>query len=136
MFSIELYKNLKANFISSQGQTITWGFGDVPENTQQPYIVFYELDDDRSQQFLCDEHGDSGDYFMQCNIFSKSFGVNNVIKKELDDYIMTLNGAELTTGGDSYIINVIRHSSSPSANTLTNDLAVDVLAKTINYSKK
>lgn len=136
MFSIALYKKLKANFTTSQGKAITWGFGSVTENTQVPYIVFYELDDNRDQQYLCDEHGDSGDYLIQCNIYSNKFGFNNVIKKELGDYIQTLNGTELTEGSESYTIDIIRHSASPSADTLINDLAVDVLAKTINYSKK
>jgi len=136
MFSIELYKNLKANFITSQGQTITWGFGMLPETTQQPYIAFHKLDNNEDPQFLCDNHGDSGDYFMQCNIFSSSFGINEVISSELSAYIASLNGTELTSGGDSYILNNVTHSSSPSANALDNGLANDVLAKTINYSKQ
>lgn len=135
MFSKVLFQHLKANVTSFGSQSITWGFGEVPEDTQQPYIVFYELDDDRDNQYLCDKHGDSGDYFLQCNIYSDSFILNNAIKKYVGDYLLTLNGVELTDGNDTYIMNGIRHSSSPSANTLNNGLAIDVLAKTINYTK-
>lgn len=135
MFSQVLYKQLKANLSTALGIDITVGFGSVPETTQQPYIVFYELDDDRDNQYLCDNHGDSGDYFLQLNIYTDSFAKNNSIKKLVSDYLLTLNGVELTDGTNTYIMNGIRHSSSPSANTLNNGLAIDVLAKTINYAK-
>lgn len=136
MFSKVLFENLQANFTSFGSQTIQWGFGGFKEgDVVAPYIVFNELDDDRDKQYLCDSHGDSGDYFLQLNIYSPSFIINNAIKKAVSDYLLTLAGVELTDGTNTYIMNTIEHSSSPSANTLTNGLAVDVLAKTINYEK-
>ena len=135
MFSKVLFEHLQANFTGFGAQSIQWGFGEVVETSKQPYIVFYELDDDRDKQFVCDNHGDSGDYLLQLNIYSSSFILNNAIKKAVGDYLLTLNGVRLTDGTDTYIMNGIRHSSSPSAETLNNGLAIDVLAKTINYNK-
>lgn len=135
MFSKVLFQHLQANVTSFGSQSITWGFGSVPEDTKAPYIVFYELDDNQDPETLCETIGDSGDYFLQCNIYSSSFISNNAIKKLVSTYLYDLQGTELTDGTNSYTIDVVNHSSSPSAQTLTNGLAVDVLAKTINYTK-
>ena len=135
MFSEVLFQHLQANFTSFGSKSIQWGFGEVPENTQQPYIVFNELDDNQDPETLCETIGDSGDYFLQCNIFTDSFILNNSIKKLVSTYLYSLLGTELTDGTNSYTIDVVNHSSSPSAETLNNGLAVDVLAKTINYTK-
>ena len=135
MFSQVLYKQLKANLSTVLGIDIVVGFGSVSDATKQPYIVFYELDDDQDPQLLCDDEGDSGNYLLQLNIYSDSFAKNNTIKKKVSEYLQTLQGTNLTDGSNSYTIDVVNHSSSPSANTLNNGLAVDVLAKTINYTK-
>lgn len=135
MFSKVLYQNLKANLGTIGAESVQWGFGSVKSDAKAPYVVFYELDDDRDNQYLCDEHGDSGDYFLQLNIYSPSFIKNNSLKKAVSDYLLTIRGVELTDGVDTYIMNSVIHSASPSADSLVNDLAVDVLAKTINYEK-
>lgn len=135
MFSKVLYQNLKANLGTIGAESVQWGFGGVKSDVKAPYIVFYELDDDDDPQLLCDEQGDSGDYLLQLNIYSPSFIKNNAIKKEVSKYLQTLQGTNLTDGTDTYTIDIVNHSSSPSADSLVNDLAVDVLAKTINYTK-
>lgn len=135
MFSKVLYQNLKTNLSTIGGETVTFGFGSVKSDVKAPYIVFYELDDDQDPQLLCDEQGDSGDYLLQLNIYSPSFIKNNAIKKEVSKYLQTLQGTNLTDGADTYTIDIVNHSSSPSADSLVADLAVDVLAKTINYTK-
>lgn len=135
MFSKVLYQNLKANLGTIGAESVQWGFGSVKSDAKAPYIVFYELDDDQDPQLLCDEQGDSGDYLLQLNIYSPSFIKNNAIKKEVSKYLQTLQGTNLTDGADTYTIDIVNHSSSLSADSLVADLAVDVLAKTINYTK-
>lgn len=137
MFSKVLFENLQANFTSFGSQTIQWGFSGIKEGDgiKAPYILFYELDDDQDPQTLCETIGDNGDYFLQLNIYSPSFIMNNAIKKLVSTYLYGLQGTELTDGVNSYTINIVNHSSSPSGNTLVNGLANDVLAKTIMYTK-
>ncbi len=136
MFSKVLFENLQANFTSFGSQTIQWGFGGFKEgDVVAPYIVFNELDDNQDPQTLCETIGDNGDYFLQLNIYSPSFIMNNAIKKLVSTYLYDLQGTELTDGTNSYTINIVNHGSSPSANTLVNGLANDVLAKTIMYTK-
>ncbi len=133
MFRKVLFEHIRDNFTVS-GFTLGFGDGLITEDTQNPYIIMFELDDDGDPQFLCDDQFSSGNFFVQFNIYSQDVTNTAFIRHELDIFLSDIR--LLTATPDSYIINSIRHSPSPSAQALDNGLGVDVLAKTINYSIK
>lgn len=133
MFEKELYEYVSSNFSLSGFPTLPIYFGEAPEATNAPYIVMYVLDSNGDPQTLCDEQFDSGNSFIQWNIYSPSMKGSFFIKQELNKF---LTGFRRLTGDSvSYTINRTTHGSSPSAQSLNNGLAVDVLAKTFNYTK-
>lgn len=132
MFEQALYEHIKANFTVS-GVTITHGFGVISETAQSPYIVMHVLDSDGSAQVLCDEPFDSGDTFVQWNLYDEAPPYLFKLKRELDLFVSGLRS--LTYGGKTYKIGLVQHEPSPSANIIENGLAVDVLAKTITYEE-
>lgn len=140
MFEVELYNHVSVNFPLSNASdtivdfsTITVGFGQVPEQTQAPYVVMYVLDSNGDPVTLCDSQFDAGDSFIQFNVVAFSNEKAFYIKQKLNEFLTSFR--TLTSGSVSYTIERTTHGASPSAQTLTNGLAVDVLAKTFNYTK-
>ena len=122
-----LYEHLKANY------SLPVYFGEAPESQEAPYVVMFVLDSDGRPLYLCDAPFDSGDSFIQFNVFDYDAKNSFYNRVQLDKLLTAL--PSLTYGGVSYKIDNITHGASPSAQTLNNGLAVDVLAKTFNYSK-
>lgn len=134
MFEQELYEYIVANFTVTSFDELTVYFGEAPENAKTAYIVMYVLDSDGDPQFLCDEQFDSGNSLIQFNIYYPDMKNSFFIKQELNKFLTSFTS--LTDGAVSYTINRTLHGASPSAQTLNNGLAVDVLAKTFIYEKR
>ena len=135
MFEFALYKDVEDNFTSTlfSGGNIPIYLGDAPETAQQPYIVMWVLDSNGTPQQLCDSYDDSGNSFIQFNVFTETGSDGLQLKKELDLYVSGLR--TLTIGSNSYIIDLKTHQPSQSLTAFNNGLGVDVLAKTFNYKR-
>jgi len=140
VFEQALFQYVKDNFqvTDSGGSPIadltpSIHFGEAPESTEAPYAIMYVLDSDGDPQTLCDEQFDSGNSLIQFNIYYTDMKNSFYIKQQLNEFLTQI--PTLTLGAVSYTINRTTHGASPSAQTLTNGLAVDVLAKTFNYTK-
>ena len=140
MFEINLYEYVETGFPLSNVSDplvdfsgIVVGFGGVPEATTAPYVVMYVLDSNGDPVTLCDSQYDSGNSFVQFNVVANSTEKAFYIKQKLGEFLTQTR--YLTGGTVSYTIDRTTHGASPSAQTLTNGLAVDVLAKTFNYTK-
>lgn len=131
MFEKALYEELQT--FQFNGDIIPVFFGVADSTVSQPYITMFSIDGNGDKYVLCDDQFDSGDMLMQFNVYTNSTKTSLGIHRELDKLLTSKR--MLTDGSVSYIINRTIHSSSPSAQTLTNGLAVDVLAKTFIYEK-
>lgn len=133
MFEKALYEDVKNNFVTEAGDAIQYGFGVISEDAVTPYIVMHVLDSDGDPQTLCEGQFASGNTFVQWNIYEESTEYAFSIRRQLDLYVSSLRA--LTLGAKSYKIGNTQHEPSPSANVIDNGLAVDVLAKTLNYEE-
>lgn len=135
MFEQELFKYVRDNFTTTTFPTLPIKYVNA-EGQSAPYIVMYVLDANGDPETLCDEQFDSADSFVQFNIYANANDVAMAlsVKRELDIFLTQIQ--TLTGTGVSYKINRTVHGSSPSAQTLDNGLAVDVLAKTFIYEKE
>lgn len=134
MFEQALYKEVRDSFTVTNFPSLQFFFGEAPKDTPQPYIVMYVLDGNGDPQVLCDDYFDSADSFVQFNVYANDMKKSFYIKRQLDLFLTSFRS--LTDGSVSYTISRTVHGASPSAQTLTNGLAVDVLAKTFNYTKE
>lgn len=133
MFERGIIEEVQANFSMADFPTLSFYFGEAPQSTSAPYGVMFVLDSNGDPQTLCDEQFDAGDSFIQFNVYAESPIDSFRIKQALSEFLTTFR--TLTVGSQEYIINRTTHGSSPSSQTLTNGLSVDVLAKTFNYEK-
>lgn len=133
MFERGIIEKVQADFTVAGFAGLEFYFGEAPEKTSAPYGVMFVLDSNGDPQTLCDAQFDAGDSFIQFNIYAHSPIDSFRIKQELNTFLTTFR--TLTAGGQEYIINRTTHGASPSSQTLTNGLSVDVLAKTFNYEK-
>lgn len=133
MFEQGLFNYIVANFTVTDFDDLSVHFGEAPETAKAPYIVMYVLDSDGDPQTLCDGQYDAGDSFIQFNIYSPDMTNASYLKYKLDLFLTGVT--RLTVDTVSYTISRTTHGASPSAQTLTNGLAADVLAKTFNYEK-
>ena len=132
-FEIGLFNNIKTNFALS-GYTIKFGYGVIPANTVQPYIIQYSLDTNGDRATLCeDDDFTSGEAFIQWNIYTNNPTVGFYIKRELMKYIASLS--HFTFNGDEYMIQLNQHSSSPSGVDENTGLFVEVVARELTYNE-
>ena len=130
MFEEQLYKHIKNNFTVS-GFSLSFGFGEIEEDTQAPYIIQYSLDADGTHQALCKKNDfTEGEAFIQWNIYSPNSSNGFYIKQQLMTFLADLRSI------DNYQIAINRHEASPSNLGQNNGLAIDVVARTFTYNKK
>ena len=137
MFDLALYNELKEiNKIDSI--KVKWGYNEIPDGTDDPYIVQYTLDRNTDRELLCDDFDDGGQAFIQWNVYSTKGWVSDRIAYELerilDSYVT--DGQTLTYSDTSYTISMREHNSSPSAQVIENELATSVLTNTFFYRKE
>jgi len=131
MFEQALFEYIEANFTVS-GYTLGFGFGNVLEDTKNPYIAQFVLDSDGTRQTVCDDNSytKGGESFVQWNVYSQSSTNAFKIKRELDKFIAEIRS--LTFGGDDYKIFINNKGSSP-VGQFSNGLNLEILTKTFNY---
>ena len=135
MFELALFDYLKTQTIN--GDTINWGYGEVPDGSDAPYITQFNLDSSRDRQVICDDFEDGGVAFIQWNIYDINTSVSDRIAFGLEEILDGLwdNETSLTYLGNSYTITLREHNSSPSAQVIENDLSTSVLTNTFTYRK-
>jgi len=137
MFEFSLYNYLKTNYATMGGVSVNWAYGEAPDTDNSPYIVQYILDSNRERQKLCEDFADSGESFIQWNIYSKRVDVSDKLSLELEKVLDSLNNSNtgLTNGSDTYKIDFRVHNASPSAQEVNNELAESILTNTFTYRK-
>lgn len=134
MFEVALFNEIKTNFTVA-GYTLNFGFGKVLETTKVPYIVQYSLDTNGDREMLCEaDDFTSGQAFLQWNIYTTNPQNGFKIKVELMKYIANLK--QLTLNNDLYMVQLNKHSSSPSGLDENTGLFVEIVARDITYNKK
>ena len=131
MFEQALFDYIKNNFTVS-GYSIGFGFGNIPEDTKNPYVVQFVLDSDGTRQTVCGDNSytKGGESFVQWNIFSQSPTNAFKIKRELDKFIAEIRS--LTFDSKTYKIFINNKGSSP-VGQFSNGLNLEILTKTFNY---
>lgn len=98
MFTFALYDYLVANYTSFGGSSIVWGYGEVDTTSPTPFISFNVVDDDTSEQVLCDDIQDSGDVLIDMNIYTPNREYGESLRADLEKFvynITTLTGYRL-----------------------------------------
>lgn len=134
MFEQALFEHIKNNFTVS-GFDLSFGFGEVAEGTQAPYIVQYNLDTNGDRRFLNnpDDFTD-GEAFTQWTIYCENSTNAFYIKTELMTFIADLKVITLDT--DTYLIEINEHSSSPNGTDANTGLFTEIVARDITYNRK
>lgn len=134
MFEQALFEYIENNF-KIEGFTLNFGFGSVPDETQAPYIIQYDLDMNGDRRTLNnpDDFTD-GEAFEQWNVYCDNASNALYIKKELMAFIASLK--VLTLNSDKYLIELNDHSSSPSGKDANIGLFVEIVAREFTYHKR
>ena len=134
MFEQALFEYIKANFAIT-GHTCSFGFGEIDDNTEAPYILQYSLNASGDARFLCEENDfTSGEAFIQWNIYHPNFSNAFYLKHELMKFIGQLR--KITLNYTTYVVEFNKSENSPSGVSLENGLAVETVVRSFTYNKK
>ncbi|PNX49895.1 MAG: hypothetical protein BV457_00210 [Thermoplasmata archaeon M9B1D] len=131
MFEQAIYDYIKNNFTVS-GFTLKFGFGDIGEDNQYPYIIQNSLDADGSRPDVCadNQFTKGGIASLQWTIYHKNISNAFYIKRQLDKFISAIK--KLTFDGKDYIVYLTTHDNS-TAGVWANGLNSEILSKTLTY---
>lgn len=135
MFDFGLYTYLRDNF-NFNSSLVKWGYGNLPDSTQTPYITYNIADDNRDDIVLC-KLGDSGVISIDIVAYTElkledSHSVSIKLLRELEDFIK--NTQDIGYDGNSYkILNVLHIGLRPLE--VGNNLTPSVLSVQISYQK-
>ena len=134
MFEQAIFEYIKNNFALT-GNICSFGFGEVNESVQSPYIIQYSLNASGDAQFLCEENNfESGEAFIQWTIYDNSFSNAFFLKHELMKFIGQLK--TITLNSTTYLVQLNKAESSPSGVSLDNGLAAEVVTRSFTYKKE
>lgn len=87
MFEQLLFEYIRDNF-KVDGFNLSFGYGEIPAQIKEPYIIQYSLDMDGTRQVLCnpDDFTD-GESFTQWNIYAASQSSADYIYQKLFTFI-------------------------------------------------
>lgn len=130
MFEQELYNYIQSNF-SVQGFNIGFGFGEVAENINAPYIAMFPLNNDGTKQVLCNDNNyTDGQTTIQFSVYAKSYKNASYIGRMLDifladlryltNYKIVLNNTEVIRGFDN----------------INTGLSLETVTRLFTYTKK
>lgn len=130
MFEQELYNYIQSNF-SVQGFNIGFGFGEIAENTNSPYIAMFPLNNDGTRQVLCDNDDyTDGATSIQFSVYAKNYKNACFIGQKLDiflaelryltNYKIILNNSEVIRGFDN----------------INTGLSLETVTRRFTYTKK
>lgn len=90
MFEQELFNKIKNDFTVS-GFTLSFGFGEIAENSKAPYIVMYPLNNDGTRQVLCDNDDyTDGATSIQFSVYDVDYSNACYIGRQLDIFLSNL----------------------------------------------
>lgn len=132
MIEFAFYDYIK-NYKIDEKNVFTIGYGEVPSNSQYPYIIQQKLDKNTDPQLPCDDFGDAGEIFIQWQIYGKDLFQVDSLYQQLNEFIYNIKS--LTFGSSNYIINRRNTNGRPS-NVSSSTSAFGVLTMTFNYTKE
>lgn len=129
MFEQLLFEKIRDEF-KVEGFNLSFGYGEIPAKTKNPYIIQHTLDMDGTRQVLCnpDDFTD-GDLFVQWNIYTTSASTSDFIYQKLFTFVQ-----ELKQLGE-YKIGLNLFNSSRNLTEPDLGLFMTALAMQINYYK-
>lgn len=131
MFEQAIYNEIENNFTLT-GFDLNFGFGEVPENDQAPYIAQFSLNTSGDSQVLCNENDFSdGTAFIQWNVYHPNASNAFYIKRELMKFIGQIK--VLSFDSVEYMIQLNESESSPSGG-YNNGLFAEVVARSFTYN--
>lgn len=131
MFEQAIFEYIKGNFTVT-GFDFNFGFGEVPENNQAPYIAQFSLNTSGDAVMLCNENDfTDGVAFIQWNVYHPNASNAFYIKRELMKFIGQLKVVSLNSV--EYMIQLNESESSPSGG-YNNGLFAEVVARSFTYN--
>ena len=133
MFEEALFNYIESNFVVPNF-SLNFGYGEIEEGTQAPYIIQWNLDTDGTRRTLNNKDDfTDGSAFIQWTLYCSNPLNATYLQQQLFTFINAIR--TLTYDGITYQVETNQHTSSPGSKDANTDLWAVIVAQDITYHK-